>query len=237
MGRLASLRNNASISLFGYTHRHINLFKVFRERTRYFITRKVKPIKVPEGWWIESSQELLSYWDLFIEASIQGPWLYNLKTVVDIGANYGLFCRLVWQYNPTCNIIAYEPQAKLAQKLKKWENNNFEVRQLAVSNVKDKQELNLSHEGESASLNLWQGGATETVEVTTLDNELNTYIDLLKIDVDGGELNVLKGGVKLLEKVKYIIIEIVDNGTIEFLNKLGFTGVRLSLLDWYFTRK
>ena len=49
------------------------------------------------------------------------------------------------------------------------------------------------------------------VEIITLDNFCKTnsipVIDLLKIDVEGGELNVLKGSTKLIRQTKLVIFE------------------------------
>ena len=72
------------------------------------------------------------------------------------------------------------------------------------------------------------------IKMTTLDQiclELEK-IKLLKIDVEGYELSVLKGSKKTLKKSKYVFIELLDglaksftsssNDVIFFLNKQNF---------------
>jgi FkbM family methyltransferase len=52
------------------------------------------------------------------------------------------------------------------------------------------------------------------VEVSTLDNEVTDAIDLMKLDVEGFELPVLRGGKKILEdrSLKAVIVELNGSG-------------------------
>ena len=70
---------------------------------------------------------------------------------------------------------------------------------------------------------------TQNIKIDTLDN-LFTNSELenifLKVDVEGHELEVIQGAIKLLSsyKIKYLLVEIQDNNTIikEKLQELGF---------------
>ena len=211
---------------------------VVKERLRYFIFRKVRPVTTPEGFKISSIQEHISYWDLFIDKSIHGDYLFGLKNVIDIGSNYGLFCRLVWKYSPYCSIMAYEPQPKFCRLLESWKAKNFDIVEVALSDRKGNGKLNCPLIGESASLVGWEGSPTIDVCTDRLDDLYNGDfpVDLLKIDVDGGELGVLRGAINVLSKTKKVLIEIQDEGVHAFLCNLGFSGKKLSTLDWLYTK-
>ena len=75
---------------------------------------------------------------------------------------------------------------------------------------------------------------TSQVKCTTLDEAFKgrEYIDFLKIDVEGGEMEVLKGAEKTLAKAQYLMIELNNNtkkygssnALVEkYLSQIGFT--------------
>ena len=47
--------------------------------------------------------------------------------------------------------------------------------------------------------------------MTTIDSMEFTDVDMIKIDVEGYEMEVLKGATKTLETVKYLMIELNNN--------------------------
>lgn len=63
------------------------------------------------------------------------------------------------------------------------------------------------------------------VEIDTLDRVISDYEikspSLLKIDTEGGEMDVLKGGLKTLEKIDYVVLELPL--TINFENSYTFS--------------
>ncbi len=48
------------------------------------------------------------------------------------------------------------------------------------------------------------------MDVARLDDVLvdNDFVDLLKVDVEGSELDVLQGGIEVLRRTRYLLIEI-----------------------------
>jgi len=70
------------------------------------------------------------------------------------------------------------------------------------------------------------------VEVSTLDRILSnegwvpgSYIDYLKIDVEGAELDVLRGATETLQRTRYIQVEVRKYNirkTVSMLKRLGF---------------
>jgi hypothetical protein len=69
----------------------------------------------------------------------------------------------------------------------------------------------------------------------TLDDLVpkNTIIDLLKIDVDGPELSVLKGGQDCLRRTNVLMVEVrksTETAELELMHSVGFTGLQLDRL-------
>lgn len=92
--------------------------------------------------------------------------------------------------------------------------------------------ISVNHGGPGIS-NSSKGG--EIVSTTTIDTlELNR-LDLIKMDIQGSELNALKGGIKTIKKFKPILLvenyahrnSSKDIKVIELLKSWGYTGYRL----------
>jgi FkbM family methyltransferase len=124
------------------------------------------------------------------------------QVAVDVGANIGyftlLFARLV---GPSGRVIAFEPHAGNFRLL---ESNvaangyaNVELRQQAVGDRTGSAPLYLSSVNPGDHRLVGRGGGESlTVDVVALDHklpELRGKLDWVKIDVQGGELDVLNG--------------------------------------------
>lgn len=152
------------------------------------------------------------------------------STVLDIGANIGnhsfFLCNIVG-----CNVIAFEANDDLAHAMnitsseagldEKITIHSFALGEKAgfarfAKNVPD----NLG----SQSLSLDEG----EIKVRTLDScGISVSVDAVKIDVEGMELDVLKGGVRLLEKnlpILYVECQSKDNfrDISAFLRDIGY---------------
>lgn len=158
---------------------------------------------------------------------------------MDIGANVGVYTVLASGYKK-CNSISIEPLPKTYSFLKKnIEINklNDKVNCLNIGLSNQQEELYFTNDGDTVNHVVNEAGKnTTTVHVDTLDHifpkNISTDI-LLKIDVEGFEYNVLKGGTQALlnQHVKAIIIELNgsseryglnDNMVDEILNENGF---------------
>lgn len=135
---------------------------------------------------------------------------FDPKHVVDIGANIGQWGRTFISYYPNSSIYSFEPSKKTFRVLRKntesfnnWHNFNF-----AVGNPKDNI-LYLSQYG-SAEHSLVKTNSSQgkmKIKTTILDaNLVPKNIDLLKIDVEGYELEVIKYITNL--QIKYLFIEV-----------------------------
>ena len=132
------------------------------------------------------------------------------QTVVDIGANTGMFSKEISGYFPETRILAVEPNPDLHNLLRK--NARLEVIESAISASKGLASLNyyrvngeedtpicsLTQSDTFAELHGLHPSRQREVCTTTLDRLASDYnlnlVDILKIDVEGLELDVLKGG-------------------------------------------
>lgn len=140
----------------------------------------------------------------------------RIKRVVDVGANVGQFWLATRTLCPDAEILSIEPDP-----------NSFELLRANVGECKftELQMCGIGAESAELIFNVHPllssmssfaelaGGFKPIkripVKVQPLDLVLAKYdcIDLLKIDVEGWELNVIQGGGGILSRVRYILIE------------------------------
>ncbi len=145
------------------------------------------------------------------------------RNAIDVGANKGLYSELL---APLCkHVTAYEANPALVARLRPALPENVELRQKAVSSgagqltfyvpldAKGKQQPNIGSLEESSG----PGGRDEIpTEVCALDAEKLTDIGFIKIDVEGHELDVLRGAKTLLATERpNLLVEILDKDTAE----------------------
>jgi FkbM family methyltransferase len=144
--------------------------------------------------------------------------------IVDVGANTGAFTLLAAHLD-LAKVWAIEPNPEIAAILKQ----NIALNGIAASVLpyaawdKEAQLTLYVPVGEQSGLarvgcGFDCGGATHTVQARTLDWMTHTFgidgCDLLKIDVEGAELEVLRGAEGMIEALDPpIMIETVGHGT------------------------
>ena len=125
--------------------------------------------------------------------------------VVDIGANYGVYTLpMAQKVGPSGHVWAFEPASSTAQFLAKGVAENafahVTLEQKAVSSSPGHAQLSLERDPELNSIvhGPLSEGASETVSLVTLDECMDRYrwtdIELIKIDAEGEENNIVKGG-------------------------------------------
>ena len=141
-------------------------------------------------------------------------------TVVDAGANKGAY--LYWlrrAVGASGTVFAFEPQPSLANYLQKttqqmgW--SNVHVKACAVSDRSGTARLHVPGEKDSPGASLEAAvsnkpGHSFECPITTLDEQLATAerVSLLKVDVEGHELNLFRGAEQTLKKHKpHIVFE------------------------------
>jgi len=154
--------------------------------------------------------------------------LGKCRTVFDIGANIGEWTNLALKINQNIELHCFEPGSYTFKKL--ISNNlpeNVICNNFGLSSSKCKKPL-YTFENDSGANSLYQREGLENgwgihppirkemVNLDTLENycrEKNiTEIDFMKIDVEGHEFEVLKGGKSLLDSGKIKIIQFEYGG-------------------------
>ena len=149
---------------------------------------------------------------------------FNFSNVIDVGAAIGEYSRAAHFIFPQARIFAFEPIPDSFEKLKKLTTGikNINCFNFALSDHEGEAEFHLNKFSFSSSLLKMTDvhktvypftGIESTVKVgiNRLDNVLDNIISgttLLKIDVQGAELKVLKGAANLLKKITVIQFEV-----------------------------
>lgn len=140
--------------------------------------------------------------------------------IFDVGANFG-YLSLVWA-KTVCQkgkVISFEPNLDVFKTLSKSVKINeveeiIKVANLAVGNENKSIQLYLN-DSTSNVLKADASQISQTVDMVRLDDyvmENNiTKCDLIKIDVDGIEMDILKGSVNVLRAFKPIFIVETNN--------------------------
>ena len=151
---------------------------------------------------------------------------YSDHIVIDVGAHHGWFFHCWLDWCPAAKIHAFEPYTEsyeFAQKLY-GHDNRVRLERLALGDTEGLQELNILSESKvSNSLlqprtEIWNeiryrtGEISQTnVPVVTLDNYVKRQglekIYLVKIDVQGYEIHVLRGAQRSLMQIDHIFVE------------------------------
>jgi len=145
----------------------------------------------------------------------------NIKGIIHVGAHYG---EELSEYvkNGIQDIVVFEPLSEcfdvLAQKVMNL-NANIDGHQVALGSVPGTATMYLSdNEKQSSSIlkpkvhlthhpNVKFDG-TEEVEVDLLDNFDTKEYNFLNMDVQGYELEVLKGAIETLKHIDYVYCEV-----------------------------
>jgi len=164
--------------------------------------------------------------------------------VIDVGANYGTYTLpMAQKVGPSGHVWAFEPGAStahfLAQGIAANGFANVTLVQKAVSSVPGIGKLALNLHAELRSL--IHGTASEEggekVSLVTLDDCMDRYhwvdIDLIKIDAEGEEANIVKGGRRFFAKLAPLVQYELKNATdmnldlIRDFEAIGYDSYRL----------
>lgn len=160
---------------------------------------------------------------------LKKPWLLNsgIKTILDIGANKGQFAKLAREVFPAAKIYSFEPLPDCFAELKKAlpHDENFFPFENGIGSREETLEFFRSfHTPSSSFLKMEElhkesfpesreGQSSEPVQVKvkTLDGILgDKQLEknlLVKIDVQGFEMEAIAGAEKILAETKIVILE------------------------------
>jgi FkbM family methyltransferase len=172
---------------------------------------------------------------------------------LDIGANMGFYSLALATLNPALNVQSFEPQPQIYSCFSTNVSLNKLESQVKIYNYglgSKEENLNMyipsftgSGGGSFANLHKEEGDPEEfLVPVRPLDTLVhpNSNFDLIKVDVEGFEFEVLKGGLKLIESDKpTIVIELLrkwmkpfgkqPQDVINLLEPLGYEVLSIGL--------
>lgn len=148
------------------------------------------------------------------------------KTILDIGANTGIYSLIASAINPQAEIFSFEPVKRTSELFKKniELNSNFNIKltEKAVSNINGRATFYdvKSKSQYSASLNKKMlidcidqiSYDVDVVKLDTLDFLFNKKIDLIKLDVEMHEPEAILGMIDIIKRDKpTILIEILND--------------------------
>ena len=142
---------------------------------------------------------------------------YKIKTgdtILDIGGYFGGFTIYAARtVGPNGKVICFEPDPRniaiLEKRINKFKLNNVILVKKALSNKIGEIKL-ASNFAFSSIVGLSKSKKFFTVETSTLDSEMRFLnigkIDLLKMNIEGAEIEAIGGATEALKKVKHIVI-------------------------------
>lgn len=159
------------------------------------------------------------------------------KTIVDIGANIGNHSVYFGKICEAERVFSFEPQKEIFNILKKNIELNNLVDVISPVNIGIGKELTRGNIIIPDNNNLGMGRILEkdngSIEINSIDNLFlgkDIKIDMIKIDVEGMEIEVLKGSINILNLYKPILYieaatEDYYNDINTFLTHLGYTAI------------
>jgi FkbM family methyltransferase len=164
------------------------------------------------------------------------------KQALDIGANRGTVSDFLARHFPV--VHSFVPNVELAGFLKKVLPRNCTVHPYALSNEAGEHELSIIIEQGipihgrgrilegSTNTGARREYATQKIRLETLDAQNLRNIGMIKIDVEGHEENVIRGGLNTLQANRPVMVIEIEKrhtgkpvkDTIAFIESLGFTG-------------
>lgn len=141
--------------------------------------------------------------------------LRNKPVFVDIGANVGFFTIVLKKLFPQSRIHCFEPLPAIFRLLQIHVNHlsDVNVLMMGVGNLTGQSRMALdltdTYQSRISPDGNFEVKTVRLDEVDTIKRE--AQIDLLKIDVEGHELQVLEAATVALTKTRYLLIEIITS--------------------------
>ncbi|HMP85649.1 MAG TPA: FkbM family methyltransferase [Lacibacter sp.] len=162
---------------------------------------------------------------------------FQPRFILDIGAYQGYWTKEFLEVFPAANILMVEGQTSKSQILQTICNTHSNVSyRIAILSAQDGQKV-LFHANETASHAAYMqeaesnaGAASITLD-TLVGQEKFPNPDFIKIDVQGFELEVLKGAAAVLQSVEFVLLEVsllslggepLLTDVVQFMDQKGF---------------
>ena len=134
---------------------------------------------------------------------------------LDIGANIGVTAQMVRMIHPDANIFCLEPSPKAYFYLQKNSDKRMQLFNVAAGNKSGEVDFFEADYLAGSSINLMAAGVSSSrktikVPLTTIDklvaNQFIENIKLVKVDVEGFELDVLNGSKETIKKFDPVFV-------------------------------
>lgn len=151
----------------------------------------------------------------------------DVRVVLDIGAASGETCKKFASSFPNAKVYAFEPLKSTFQKLV---DNTAAMSNILASNIglgakSGTVSINITGRVTSSSIlgtnenefftepEPFRIVSTEEISIDTLDRRMQSEaaVHLIKMDVQGYELEVLKGGVETLKRTSFVLLELQNH--------------------------
>ena len=198
-------------------------------------------IEKVNGFWVPSNDIHLDQWKagqpftqnkcLLKFLDYCGSQNKKFNTVIDIGAWCGTWTKAIEPYAK--KVIAFEPDKTHFECLQRNCTINCDPRMEAVG--AEVKEISLTEDDFTQAKRIDKEGK---IRMITIDDMNYQNVDLVKIDVEGYEMEVLKGATKTLQGVQYLMIELNNNtkkygsSNIEVEKHLSSLGYKLLMEHW-----
>lgn len=155
----------------------------------------------------------------------------KFKTVIDIGAWCGTWAKAIEPH--ARKVIAFEPDKVHFECLQRNCTINCNPRNEAVGS-----EIKMISLTEDNFTQAKRVDANGDIRMVDLDSLEYADVDLIKIDVEGYEMEVLKGAEKTLSSTQYLMIELNNNtkkygsSNAEIERHLGQLGFKVLIEHW-----
>jgi FkbM family methyltransferase len=149
---------------------------------------------------------------------------FGCEYIVDVGANRGQFALVARKIFPKAKIQSFEPLAEPVQVFKRIfeQDPNTTIYPFAIGPTKMTSTIHITNDDDSSSMlpitkmqsGMFPGAAEKEIRQVMvyplselIDPASIPFASLLKIDVQGYELDVLQGCEDILEKFSYLYVE------------------------------
>jgi FkbM family methyltransferase len=175
------------------------------------------------------------------EISQLADWVAPGAIVADVGANFGPYTYALARLGST--VHAFEPNPDCADALRAWPAANVLVHEVALSDTEGDATLTIplpngTEQSTQGSIEKGATGRTVKVESRTLDHYDFARLDFMKVDVEGHELAVIRGGRETLRRCRPIILveiagRVLSDGVsvadvVSAIHDAGYSGVLLT---------
>ncbi len=162
------------------------------------------------------------------------------EVALDVGANVGYYTYRLAGLFP--RVLAFEPNDGVTHDLKSWRPPHVQLIEKAISSQPGEATLKLPWVGggvydgwaslEANNLPAAERYTEKTVKLECLDAWINETVSFIKIDVEGHELEVLRGASKLIAKHRPVVLTEVRDANrdvvADYFSNLKYDLKRLS---------